>query len=104
MVHRLNCQKLWIHPPPHDCDRVRGIDWRPDEKIIAIGYSNGFVVLLDIENQQEVHSFKLDSDITCLSWTQNSKEMIDNNEKNNLIVNIIYLIIINLCDQQLIMF
>ena len=86
IVHRLHWQKLWIHPPPTESDRVRGIDWRPDEKIIAIGYSSGLVLLLDIENEHEIHAFKLGADITCLGWTQNSTEITDETLQDNLFV------------------
>lgn len=48
---------------------------------MSIGYSNGLVVLMDVENQQEIHTFNLDSDITCLSWTQNAKEFHDENDE-----------------------
>lgn len=77
-MQRLNFQKIWTHLPPFDGAKVRGIDWRPDEKIIAVGYSNGLVILLDIENQHEINQIKLDGDITCLGWTQNSRELCGN--------------------------
>lgn len=75
IVQRLNFQKIWTHSPPVDGAKVRGIDWRPDEKIIAVGYSTGLVILLDIENQHEINQIQLDGDITCLGWTQNSREI-----------------------------
>lgn len=37
IVQRLNLQVLWVQPPPSDDSKVRGIDWRPDERILAIG-------------------------------------------------------------------
>lgn len=36
-MQRLNWQKILTHPPPTETAKVRGLDWRPDEKIIAIG-------------------------------------------------------------------
>lgn len=59
---------------------MRGIDWRPDERILAIGYSNGLVTLIDVENQQELHKINLESDITSMSWTQNTIEFQDGAE------------------------
>lgn len=77
IVQRLNWQKILSHPPPNDGIKVRGIDWQPDEKIISVGYNNGLVVLLDIESQQEIHTTNFSSDITCLGWTNNTKEVYD---------------------------
>lgn len=81
VVQRTNWEKLWTHSPSVENSKVRGLDWRPDERILAIGYSSGLVELLDVENEEEIHSFKLESDITCLSWTQNMKEVQDELEE-----------------------
>lgn len=80
IVQRLNWQNLWIHSPPADNAKVRGIDWRPDERILAIGYSNGLLALIDVENQQEIHKINLESDMTFLAWTQNTTEFQDGAE------------------------
>lgn len=104
IVQRLNFQKIWTHPPPHESARVRGIDWSHEKmiaviifvityfhkiqfyKISQVGYSTGLVVLLDIENQQEINSFKLDADITYLGWTQNTRDISDGSDDDNLLV------------------
>lgn len=36
-MQRLNWQKIWSHSPPEKDLKVRGIAWRFDEKVIAIG-------------------------------------------------------------------
>lgn len=61
---------------------MRGIDWQPDEKIISIGYSNGLFALLDIESQQEIHTKNFNSDITFIGWTNNTKEVLDDEVDN----------------------
>lgn len=86
IVQRMNFQKIWTHPPPIDTAHVRGIDWRPDEKIIAVGYSTGLVVLLDIENQHVINSIKLDGDIACMGWTQNTREISNSTDVDNKLV------------------
>lgn len=94
IVQRLNFQKIWTYPPPQDMvGHVRGIDWRPDEKIIAVGYSTGLVVLLDIENQHNspITQFKLDGDITYLGWTQNTQDISDGSDLSNPLVRFIHL-------------
>lgn len=45
-----------------------------------LGYSTGLVILLNVENQQTITVLNVDSDISCLSWTQNVK---DNSEEIN---------------------
>lgn len=37
IIQRLNLQILWTQPAPTDDSKVCGIDWRPDERILAIG-------------------------------------------------------------------
>uniref|UniRef100_A0A182T898 Anaphase-promoting complex subunit 4 n=1 Tax=Anopheles maculatus TaxID=74869 RepID=A0A182T898_9DIPT len=75
LLHRLKWQKVWQLSPPEDGLKVCGIAWRPCEKFIAIGYSNGTVLLIDLETKEEIHSFSVQTDITCLSWTENTDEI-----------------------------
>lgn len=88
VVYRLNLQKTWVHPAPQPALRIRGVDWRPGEKIVAVGYSNGCVALLDIENQHEIHSFQLNGDVQCLNWTQNNREIVDDSDSDNPLVSL----------------
>lgn len=39
-LHRLNWLKVWVLGPPEDGVKVKGIAWRPDAKVLAIGYSS----------------------------------------------------------------
>lgn len=80
IVQRLNWQNLWTQESPSDSAEVRGLDWRPDERILAIGYDTGLMLLIDVENQQEIHALELDSEVKCLGWTQNTKEYHDDSE------------------------
>lgn len=42
-LHRLNWQRVWCLSPPEVEIRVEinGLAWRPDGKVIAVGYSHG---------------------------------------------------------------
>lgn len=51
-LHRLSWQRVWTLSPPVEDVTVNGIAWRPDGQVIAIGYSNG-IVLLFILNQNK---------------------------------------------------
>ncbi|XP_050071873.1 anaphase-promoting complex subunit 4 [Anopheles maculipalpis] len=75
LLHRLKWQKVWQLGPPEEGLKVRGIAWRPCEKFIAVGYSNGTVLLIDLETREEIHSFTVNTDITCLCWTENTDEI-----------------------------
>ncbi|XP_071452443.1 anaphase-promoting complex subunit 4 [Hetaerina americana] len=69
-LHRLSWQRVWSLAPPSEESTVKGIAWRPDGKVIAIGYSTGEFLLVDVENAETLHSGTVDSEITCLSWAQ----------------------------------
>lgn len=74
IIHRFKWQKVWSHPPPEENLRVRAIAWRNDEKMLAIGYSNGLITLLDIENHEEIFSLRLTGDITFMCWTNKNHQ------------------------------
>ena len=43
-LHRLNWQKIWtVAPPNHEECFCEAIVWRPDGKVLAVGYSTGEV-------------------------------------------------------------
>ncbi|GAB0092712.1 Anaphase-promoting complex subunit 4 [Sergentomyia squamirostris] len=80
LIHRLNWQSIWTHPSPGDSCKVRGVCWCPDEKIIAIGYSTGKVVLLDVENKEEIFSYQLEGDIASMCWTNQIPQSTSGND------------------------
>lgn len=85
IIHRFKWQKVWSHPAPEESLRVRAIAWRNDEKMLAIGYSNGLITLLDIENHEEIFTLRLSGDITCMCWTnKNSTVCNDSNRVDQL--------------------
>ncbi|CAH1783044.1 unnamed protein product [Owenia fusiformis] len=68
VLHRLSWQKVWTLAPPGEEIKVRGLAWRPDGKVLAVGYSTGTVQLCDVENSDCIHSITLPHGITCLQW------------------------------------
>uniref|UniRef100_A0A1A9VNC3 Anaphase-promoting complex subunit 4 n=1 Tax=Glossina austeni TaxID=7395 RepID=A0A1A9VNC3_GLOAU len=62
-VQRLNWQKIVIFPPPGEDVKVRSLSWQHDETIIAVGYSNGEVSLLDAEREESISTLKYEEDI-----------------------------------------
>ncbi|XP_058062186.1 anaphase-promoting complex subunit 4 [Anopheles bellator] len=87
ILQRLKWQKVWQLSPPEDGLKVRGIAWRPLEKMIAIGYSNGAIVLINIENKEEVHSFSVESDISFMNWTENREGLAPFNGSRSMLNN-----------------
>ncbi|KXJ69427.1 hypothetical protein RP20_CCG027068 [Aedes albopictus] len=87
ILHRLKWQKVWQLPPPEEGLLVRGIAWRPLEKVMAIAYSNGIVLLINIENKEEIYNFNVKADISCINWTENNKEVPINDTSGDAINN-----------------
>ncbi|XP_014251686.1 anaphase-promoting complex subunit 4 [Cimex lectularius] len=73
-LHRLSWQKVWSLSPPKEEVLVKGIAWRPDGKVIAIGYSNNDILLVNVENKDIIHksncSVGEESMISFLAWLE----------------------------------
>ncbi|KAG8224832.1 hypothetical protein J437_LFUL002279 [Ladona fulva] len=69
-LHRLTWQRVWSLTPPSEGCTVKGMAWRPDGKVIAIGYSTGDFLLVDVENAETLHNGHVEGEITCVAWTQ----------------------------------
>ncbi|XP_026748266.2 anaphase-promoting complex subunit 4 [Galleria mellonella] len=79
-VHRLHWQKVWNLSPPKENITVQAMAWRPDGKVLAIGYSSGSVHIVDIEDKEVLDKYELEhgiseefddskySGITCITW------------------------------------
>ena len=70
VLHRLSWQKVWTITPPTEKDRVGGLAWRPDSKLVTIGYKSGKIRLCDIEKGNILHSTEVEGEVTCMSWTE----------------------------------
>ncbi|KAJ8965006.1 hypothetical protein NQ314_004404 [Rhamnusium bicolor] len=73
-LHRLSWTRAWCLNPPKEGLKVNGIAWRPDGKILAIGYSSGEVLLISIENKKTLNIKETRGEITCISWVQEKIE------------------------------
>ncbi|KAL6045953.1 anaphase promoting complex subunit 4 [Balamuthia mandrillaris] len=68
LVHRLSWQRLFAIPS--DKRVVTALTWRPDGKVIAVGYQDGTITLFDIESSEAFFTSHFHSSaITALSWT-----------------------------------
>ncbi|CAL4131665.1 unnamed protein product [Meganyctiphanes norvegica] len=73
-MHRLSWQRVWVINSPGEKVLVTGLAWRPDSKVLAIGYSTGEVVLVDIEDSSPVHKLNVNAEVTSLNWSQHIPE------------------------------
>ncbi|XP_066986916.1 anaphase-promoting complex subunit 4 [Macrobrachium rosenbergii] len=69
-MHRLSWQRVWLISSRGENIKVTGLAWRPDSKILAVGYSSGEVVLVDIEDSNPVHNLNVNAEVTSLTWAQ----------------------------------
>ncbi|XP_077297121.1 anaphase-promoting complex subunit 4 [Arctopsyche grandis] len=93
-LHRLNWQRVWNLPPPTDNSLVRAMVWRPDGKVLAVGYSCGTTYLVGVEDKEILDSIKPGKandqnklvnygSVTCLSWQSRSDELNPTSAYNN---------------------
>lgn len=71
-LHRLSWKRVWLRAPPGGKEQaatVLSLAWRPDGKILAIGYNTGAVLLCNVENSDIVHTLTMPSGVSCLSWS-----------------------------------
>ncbi|XP_038064337.1 anaphase-promoting complex subunit 4-like [Patiria miniata] len=73
LLQRLTWQKqpVWILPAPASeaaSKKVNVLSWRPDGKVLAVGYKGGHLLLCSVENADILHRVDLKSAITCIQW------------------------------------
>lgn len=77
-LRRLSWNKVWKLSKQGDGVKVTSIAWRPDSVVLAVGYSSGQVVLVDVETGETVHSFNpCNEAITTLTWENNNSSLND---------------------------
>ncbi|EDX17467.1 GD16927 [Drosophila simulans] len=76
VIQRLNWQKIVTFPTPGEDVRVRSLSWQMDETLLAVGYSNGKVALLDAESGTIISGLIYEDDIKKVYFSKaiNSKE------------------------------
>ncbi|CAG8738735.1 16062_t:CDS:2, partial [Acaulospora morrowiae] len=93
-------EKIWtLTPSLDDKGKVETLAWRPDGKVIAIGYSNGIIRLYNVDKLEMIHELiqkPIESNnslhlicagINCLHWVHetcaNSDHMIFGQQEAN---------------------
>ncbi|XP_043659113.1 anaphase-promoting complex subunit 4 isoform X1 [Drosophila teissieri] len=78
VIQRLNWQKIVTFPTPGEDVRVRSLSWQMDETLLAVGYSNGKVALLDAESETIISGLIYEDDIKKVYFSKaiNSQESL----------------------------
>ncbi|PIO28520.1 hypothetical protein AB205_0036070, partial [Aquarana catesbeiana] len=77
LLHRLaNIQRVWNLPPNENTGKeVSCLAWRPDGKILAFGLADTRrVVLCDVEKPETLHSFSVETTVSCMHWMEVTEE------------------------------
>ncbi|XP_063963789.1 anaphase-promoting complex subunit 4-like isoform X2 [Lytechinus pictus] len=74
LLQRLTWQRqaIWTLTPPGEDEgkEVRALAWRPDGKVLAVGYQSGRLLLCRVEKAEVIHTTHVDQPITCMQWTE----------------------------------
>ena len=90
VLYRINWQKVWSHSRLEEGVLVSALAWRPDGKVLAVGYTNGRVRLFNIEGGFCLHDHNsLNHKITMLKWISEmpKEENFDETHKNEQLEN-----------------
>ncbi|XP_065655453.1 anaphase-promoting complex subunit 4 [Hydra vulgaris] len=70
-LHRLYWQKVWVMPGK--TNKAVQVAWKPDGKLLAIGYEDGSVSLVEIEKAVILNTVKCPCKVTSLCWSSQIK-------------------------------
>ncbi|KAL3132551.1 hypothetical protein ABBQ32_009090 [Trebouxia sp. C0010 RCD-2024] len=71
-LHRLNWQRLWAVSPE---SAVTSLCWRPDGKVLACGYEDGYISLLDVENGETMQRGKMVAGVaSAIGWVEEQSD------------------------------
>lgn len=80
LLQRLTWQRqpIWTLNPPGEEEgkEVRALAWRPDGKVLAVGYKSGQLLLCRVEKAEVIHTTRVDHSITCMQWTSASNQCL----------------------------
>ncbi|XP_012940593.1 anaphase-promoting complex subunit 4 [Aplysia californica] len=80
IVNRLSWQRVWSLSAPSEGDKVGGLAWRPDGKVIAVGYKSGIIRVCDVEKGDQVYIAAVKGAVTNVVWLEQSKQLSEGEE------------------------
>ncbi|XP_078443262.1 transducin/WD40 repeat-like superfamily protein isoform X2 [Wolffia australiana] len=79
-LHRFNWQRLWTLSPGK-C--ITSLCWRPDGKMIAVGFEDGSIALHDVENGKLLRSTRSHcAPVVCLNWEEDAQPSVEESNAN----------------------
>ena len=79
-LHRLSWKRVWSIPSTEG--RAVVLAWRPDGKVLAVGYSDGTIKLYDIENADCIHKFDIGAKPSCMDWMEGETQKSEDGDEN----------------------
>nr|XP_014097540.1 anaphase-promoting complex subunit 4 [Bactrocera oleae] len=73
IIQRLSWQKIVTFPSLGEDVAVRSLGWQLDETVLAVGYSNGRVTLLDAEREDQISVLNFEEDIKRVYFSKSIK-------------------------------
>ncbi|KAI0127922.1 anaphase-promoting complex component Cut20/Apc4 [Xylariales sp. AK1849] len=74
-IWRSNAQTVVKSSQKGDSESVKALRWRADGEFLAVGWSDGVVRLMGLENSKAVHQITVceagKANITCIGWARN---------------------------------
>ncbi|KAF8535008.1 anaphase-promoting complex, cyclosome, subunit 4-domain-containing protein [Trichophaea hybrida] len=79
-LYRMNGQRVWgVTHKLGNKVTVEELRWRPDGKMLALGYSDGSTRIYDVNNGKAIHCITSEASgfgkITCLGWVDNHSRL-----------------------------
>jgi len=66
-LFRLNWQRIWITDAREQ--KCTSLAWRPDGKVLAVGYSDGKIELYDVESNVPVLTNQTNGEVSFMRWS-----------------------------------
>ena len=79
-LHRLSWKRVWSVPSTEG--RAVSLAWRPDGKVLAVGYVDGTIKLYDIENSDCIHKLSVGAKPSCMDWMEEEKKDVGNDSSD----------------------
>ena len=70
VCHRLQWQKLWTHLLIDHTAQPSALSWHPKAKCLAVGFTDGQLILLDLEKGTKVMGIDMQLAIKAIHWAQ----------------------------------
>ncbi|KXJ17098.1 Anaphase-promoting complex subunit 4 [Exaiptasia diaphana] len=72
LLHRLSWKRVWNISTSEG--KAVQMAWRPDGKLLSVGYKDGAMKLFDVENGECVHTCNIGEIPTCMDWVEHEKD------------------------------